>query len=966
MAFPSDALGTRVELEIDGTWTDTVRYDSDTRILQRDGIAISRGAGGLETKTPPGNCRWTWLDPNGIYNNENPRSPYFGILPRNTPVRVAVPRSERSLYIRPALRPAVNQSLFRCYCLDSAGISVTGDIDIRIDIEPKSWTRWGNRSNPATYMILAAKYNTGGIRSWFLMQREDGALRFTWSSTGAGITASAFSTANISFANPRLAVRATLDVNNGSGGWTVTFYTASTINGSWTQLGAQVTGTPTTSIHDNNAALELGTLNSGADPAAAIARTYDFVGRIFSFEMYNGIAGSLVAEADFTAQTEGDTSFSDGLGNTWQVDYPRGEITDADYRFYGQLSATRLTANKSSNGVGVDVRVSASASGLIQSLQINNNNLQSPIYRKISSSNFSPHGWWTGEDASTADTTNASSAVSGADPAILSNISFNGYDSSLAGSAGVMTLGATPSFVGTCKATPQTTETHFVGYSKFPSNPVAEVVLYQIFVANSTIAQWNWCVSNTGYILRGYNAAGTEVATKSTTYGAGAEPTNWIAWHMQLTDTAGTIAIKSEWTSVTPGATVTWTMGGIGTLTYAGSNGVITGVTIAGTSLSGVKIAHIMASTVVGLVFYDGLADTFAKISGGYTGERADDRFRRICELIDITPMIWGELSNTEQMGPEPIATGINTLYQCAEVDGGVIVEASDQLALEFYTRKYLYNQQGTLSLTWAQLATGLESIPDNTDVANDILLSRDNGGSARATLTTGPMSIQAPPDGIGLVPDAPSFNNYRDSRIPALVQQLLMVRTWPDSRYPKVAIKREHPVFTANTSLALLAQRQQMPMRLVITDLPDFLPPIDLELIVRGVNETLYGQQWPMEWVCTPYGPYKSSEGATVAPYTFKAAHTTKLGVVQQQLNASVTSSATSFAIKTLSGALFSTAATSIPVLIGGELMTIGSITGSTSPQTANSVTRGVNGYSAAHNADDYVVVYPTLKARL
>jgi hypothetical protein len=975
MAFPATVLGTQLELQLNGAWTQAVRYDTNTKILDKSGISISRGAGGLQDKTPPGTCTWIWQDPNGIYNNENPRSPYYNLLARNTPVRVYVPRAQNSLYTRYGATGTGNGDGLRCSCPDTAGISITGDLDVRIEVEPKRWNRWGTRDQSlGSFHILASKIGASPQRAWVWYINEQGMQRITTSSDGSSSRGYSSAVA-IDVTKPRIALRFTLDVDNGAGGSLASFYYSDSIGGTWTLLDTFLQPS-TTAIFDNTSPLEVGSMGGGVPLVVAPTPFYNWNGRIYSFELRNGIAGSLVAKADFTAQTKGATSFADGLGNTWTIG-PAAEITNADYRFHGELSAPKLTPNRSKNGLGLDVQVSGEAGGILRRLQANDTPLFSPLRRLLSSATYngpsatSTNAYWPGEDASASDTTSASSALTGVNPAIISDITFNGPDLTLPGSAGVMVCGSTaPTFFGTCKPATQTTELHFVGLFKFPTTPTGKVIIFQIFTKDSPVVQWTWESDATGYGCRGYNAAGTEVVTKTTAWGAGAEPTRWIAFHLQLTNSAGTVNIKPEWMALDSG--VLYTQSGIGTVSFAGTPGTVASVAVAPNITlggSGLRFGQIITSTLVGLIFWDGANPTFYKVASGYRGETADARFIRLCGLLGVTPVIFGQLGGTEQMGAEPLDTGINILYECQAVDGGVIVEAPDQPnALEYYTRKSLALQLGTLSMTWAQLAKGLEATPDDTDIANDITLTRRNGGSAVARLDFGPMSTQAPPNGINDVPDGPTINNYQDARLTYLVQQMLQIRSWPTARYPTVTVNLEHPTFSGNANLFLQAQRQIQPMLMTITTLPNFMPPDDLALLVKGIKETLYGQQWKIEWACVPYGPYVSSELWPVGPgyAQYKATHTTLNGVVQSQLNAAITIGATSFAVKMLTGALFDTAAVNIPVKIGGELMTVGSVSGTTSPQTFNSVIRGVNGFSSAHNANDAVVIYPALKARL
>src|SRR3546814_18783153 len=71
---------------------------------------------------------------------------------------------------------------------------------------------------------------------------DGGNLRLRWSSDGATVTGTKDSTDQVSpDAGGRLAVRATLDVNDGAGNNVVTFYPAPALDGPWEQLGTPVT-----------------------------------------------------------------------------------------------------------------------------------------------------------------------------------------------------------------------------------------------------------------------------------------------------------------------------------------------------------------------------------------------------------------------------------------------------------------------------------------------------------------------------------------------------------------------------------------------------------------------------------------------------------------------------------------------------------------------------------------------------
>src|SRR5690606_39396109 len=101
-------------------------------------------------------------------------------------------------------------------------LQITGDIDLRAEITPETWT-------PAANQAILGRWLTAGAaqRSYRMDLLTNGRLRFTWSVNGQSGAANISSTAPVTPpASGRLAVRATFDVNNGAGGRTIRFYTA--------------------------------------------------------------------------------------------------------------------------------------------------------------------------------------------------------------------------------------------------------------------------------------------------------------------------------------------------------------------------------------------------------------------------------------------------------------------------------------------------------------------------------------------------------------------------------------------------------------------------------------------------------------------------------------------------------------------------------------------------------------------
>lgn len=192
---------------------------------------------------------------------------------------------------------------------DTGVLDIVGDIDIRFDGEPDGG--WA----PGANMALVAKYNTSSQRSYYLSLRSDGTLRLNWSTDGSTVS-TANSTVPVTdvVETGRLGVRVTMDVDNGSSGRTIRFYTVSQLGLglAFTQLGAAVVQAGVTSIHSGTALLEVGTFNSGASSER-------FAGSVYRAEVRSGISGTAVADPVFETQSNGAASFADAAGRTWTI-----------------------------------------------------------------------------------------------------------------------------------------------------------------------------------------------------------------------------------------------------------------------------------------------------------------------------------------------------------------------------------------------------------------------------------------------------------------------------------------------------------------------------------------------------------------------------------------------------------------------------------------------------------------------
>lgn len=177
---------------------------------------------------------------------------------------------------------------------DSAGLSITGDIDVAMALACPDWT-------PAGFPVFVAKYtNAAGQRSWVLEFDGVQKLLWAWSTDGSALL-SAQSSVGVPFSDGELGgLRVTMDVNDGAGNRVIKFYTrtltledvaAGALTGplsEWTQLGTTVTQAGTTSIFDSTTAITLGSLALGENALHDL--------QIAGLVIRNGIEGTLVCD----------------------------------------------------------------------------------------------------------------------------------------------------------------------------------------------------------------------------------------------------------------------------------------------------------------------------------------------------------------------------------------------------------------------------------------------------------------------------------------------------------------------------------------------------------------------------------------------------------------------------------------------------------------------------------------------
>ncbi|MFG3090690.1 hypothetical protein ACGGAI_24000 [Streptomyces antibioticus] len=812
MAFPRDPLGLRGYLLIGGEW---VRVSPAP--YTRDPITHKRGRPYRANASDPTEATATFPNRDGKYSPRNAEGPYYGRLPRNTPFKAVIPGGD-------AVHLELTGGTDRASTPSATALNVAGSLDARIDLRLDNWAIGGE-------VELWGKYQlTGDQRSWQMSISTSGALGLRASLDGLAV---AMYSSTVPIPVPpsgRLTLRVTRD--NATG--TAIFYTGSSVAGPWTQLGSPV-AMPSGAIYASTAPLSVGDIDTlAATPAS---------GSVYGVQLRDGIDGTVVADADFTAQTIGAASFTDGVGRTWTLN-ANAVLTDDAVRF--ELEVPEWPAEWTTSEA--DAWTSVAPAGILGRLGQGQKPLASTLRRRIPSGG--PIAYWPCEDGQTA--TQFYSPTAGVRPIATVGMSMAAEDS-LAGSNALPTIQGTATLSGTVPAPASAlTQWHTELIFKTPSasGPATARTLLQ-WLGTGTVRRWRLMLVAGGCELYGYDAEDNVVtssllALSTQIYGV------WCRWQLFAVQNGGNVDWSHRFVPIGGSGT------GLVTTSYAGSIGRISGVSSPtggySSDLDGTALGHLSVLPTANSGQYNSADLAFA-------GETAGARIQRLCREEGVPVTVVGTVADTQRVGPQRTAALLDLLREAAEVDGGIFGESRRGRGLLYRTRASLYNQAPILTLDYAakQVAPPFRPVEDN-QIRNEWTVEREGGSSAVASLATGPLSIAD----IGHYPDSATLSLFSDAQTDQIAGWLLHLSTWNEARWPSVTLRlHKHPEFIPNV-LAL-----DVGDKIRIENVPKrFAGGGAVELLVDSWDETLLPRKWEITFNCAPAGPWDVAELAVVEDF--------------------------------------------------------------------------------------------------
>lgn len=894
MVYPITELPVKVELQLDGVWTDVTGY-----VRVADKIQVTRGRRNEGGTFEPGECSMVWNNQGGRFSPRNPTGPYYGAFGRNTPLRVsALLGSVRLINTTVSGTDDVTTP-------DSAGLSITGDIDLRVDASLPNWGRANGGS-------LLTKSLNAGQKAYRIGYTGAGGIFIAWTPDGT-TEIFAESTVPLPVQTGRQAIRTTLDVDNGAGGKTATFYSAPSLAGPWTTLGAPVTTAGTTSIFN------------GTDILAVRGETAIHYGA----EVYQGIAGTVRANPDFTAQAEGATSFADVAGNTWTLT-GASELTARRYRFHGEVPSWPQQWDLSER----DAWVAIQAAGVLRRLGQGTAALKSAIQRFVLRSTPAAYGCWPMEDAQ--DSTSVASGLPSGAAMTFSGSPRFAADDTIESSGPLPEMGLA-AFTGavTPYAATGTIYAHLL--LAVPQGGDATGVLLRMYTTG-TAARWDLTYTAGGgggsLTLQAFDSAGVQILTSG-------------ALGYQVEGVPASIRLQL----VQNGANIDWELGPASYVAGAGTFGGPTAATLNTRTVGAATTVQVnpgstLDQAVIGqVIVYGALPDAINQLQAvrGWIGEVAARRVERLCSEEGLAFTGYGDLDGSVAMGAQRPDQLLTLLAECEASDLGQLFESRDQLGLAFRTRQSRAVQPAALALDYAALSD-LAPVEDDQSTRNDVTVVRIGGSSARATVDNGPLSTQAPPNGVGRYDDQVELSLAADSQLADQANLRAVIGTIDEPRYPTLSVQLAGTAFAASAALIEDALDVDHGDRITVTGTPIWVPPEEIDQHTIGQVETLGVRTYQIDYVCQPATPIGAAGVYDDTVMRWALDSTT----IAEDLD----TTETAIDVTTAVLPYITTDAGDYPMnlVIGGEEITATGCTGAGPAQTFTGCTRSVNGVSKSH----------------
>lgn len=925
--FPNGAIPVGMEIaygadingdQEDWPWFDVTPPPPDTSELMRQSITVTRGRADESSDVAPTSAGIELDNPDGDNTPDNPLSDHYPNVELGTPARWWIEASTPRLYLRPvADSRGIVESI--------AALNLTNDLDIRLDLFLRTTHSQGA-------YVQAVGRNSATLFSWRVDVQPDRRLTLYWSTDGVNITDEATSDAPVLPMSARATLRVTLDVNNGAGGYDVTFYVGESVDGPFNQVGNVITGVGTTSISNAAAAFLIGPTDELEDFATQLGLDAS----VYRVQLRDGINGTVTVDADFTAQVSGVTTFVDSTGLVWVVT-SAAELSNRWFRIVGTIDEWAptwpwgdLSAQQDGGLAEGEARVDLTISGLLRRLGQGSTPLDSPLvlgFIKAGTATSPLVAYWPMEDAS--GSTQFASGLAGGTPAPFSGSPQLSSDATLAGSLPLPVLSddtqISGSITGLFGGDWQVT---WLINIPSPGPGGATTIMTVAGSPGATVSLWVITVTSAAITAVGRDTLGAALTTLTSA------PTDliggWSRMMLRGRQFGADVSWYLIWTPVRyPAGTPVYALNTF----YTGILGSPTGWSVPpGAELGDIAMGH------VGV--YSGItvsADLNVPATGN-VGETAVARMARLCADQGIDFRVIGDPYTTARMGVQRSETFLALLRDAEDADGGVLYERQDWVGLVYRTRESRYNQpvNMTLDALQDQNLNPFSPILDDQRVTNDVTVTRLGGSSVRVTDEVSAAR--------GRYYATPTLNLFSDSQVADAAGWILHLGVVKGMRYPQLTTNLGVAPEVIDSWLTV-----DSAARVDVINLPPQHPAAGVQVAIEGYSEPIDPFRWAPVMNCSPASVWDVGllpDDADSVPDSYLL----RLETDGSELAVAIDDDDTALSVAVTAGPAWTAdnAETPFDIRIGGERITVTDIaapagsaatTGAASASTATSV---------------------------
>lgn len=877
-------------------------------VNEDDKIRITRGFQGSSGRSDFSRAYFSLNNTDGRFSLRNPDGAYHGAIQRNSETRISKAYGTKSLQLQGAVQVEGTDKIGDCFRAPlTYKLAVTSDLDVRIDMDLESW----HSEQSIVGMGLDSNAPEHG---WAVYIDHGGLVHFTWvdSSLVVHDLKSTIAVPNVT----RQSLKAVLDANDGAGGHTVTFSTATTFGGAYTQLGDVVTGTGTTNIFYAGGSLSIG--QSGRRSPRGPH------GSVYNFELRDVLAGTTVADLDFTTMTNGAHTHTDAAGNLWiTVNY--AVVSNRRYRFHGEIAEWPLAWDPTGTWVYAEI----TAAGVQKRLE-RGSATGSAMYRHHTKAIIEDPGfdfqrgvalaYWPMEDGE--DSFQVSSGLAGRPHMEVYGTPEFAEFTDFKESSAILRLNGSK-LGGRIVGTDTTyVEARFIMAAETPLTGANFLTLW----GTGSMAEFRLYYNGTNewrYAL--YSESGVETGTPIVTSAAISMTTVNELMHVRV--------ILNQ-----VGADISITVDARNTAgeDLGGAVGLETGLTFGRIYRAQVNDSDTASNVDVRmghLAIYGAEFPDWQVPINAHHYELAADRIERICKEEDIEFRIIGDAVGGAFMGYQDADSPQAIMSTSAHSDVGYLTDPLDAFGIEYRTSRSLFNQAArvTLSYTGFELSGELRPVDDDSYLTNDFTAQRGEAGSARFRLTEGDLSVNPPPAGVGEYADNQSFSLAHEGQCVDLASWFVHQGTLDEERYPRIEVALENVRLSSDTALTESILLVNIGQRVDITDTPDFLPANDIRQIVIGYEEWFDNFQHNLKMNTIPERVFESAQYDTT--YRFDTAGSS--------LYQDISAAATSIKVSTDLGPVWSTDDEDFHIWVDGEKMLCTAISNDATNDTADSFNR-------------------------